>query len=441
MENIRSAKEAGYHLSKYNLFKNIPNENLIICVNLLKASYSKIDPNDLTNLYNLEQIKENDEILKYFIHQGIIVNYDELEFLKAMVLRNSNNINNNVVKITIAVTLACNFNCPYCFENHKSGKMNNEIQDKVFKLIKEMVKASNNKKLQITWYGGEPLLAIDVIESLSKRIIEFVEKEKIFYTSSIITNGFLLNQKNIEILNKARITHYQITLDGIAENHNITRHLINGQPSFDQIINNLLNNKINGHIVIRHNVHKGNKQDIKKLKKLIEEIRQKSGNDLEYYSAIVINNPAEKHEDQVDFLDLKDKIELQLNRDIKNFLSYKCYFCGAQTFWMICIDNEGNLFKCWEDVGKIDRSFGNINNWSPFNPLYTCSNLDMLTKYLNSAACIADEECQKCIWLPLCAGECPSKKFFWNIKCINYKNNPEIFISKFIENIENKNNK
>lgn len=72
------------------------------------------------------------------------------------------------VCITICPTLACNFECPYCFEDRGRGKMAPEIQDDIVRLAERMLDASKAKKLAITWFGGEPLMATDVIEALSK---------------------------------------------------------------------------------------------------------------------------------------------------------------------------------------------------------------------------------------------------------------------------------
>ncbi len=71
------------------------------------------------------------------------------------------------VGLTICTTMGCNFDCPYCFENHKAGKMSAEVQDDVVALAERMLDAAQRKALSVTWFGGEPLLAPDVIEALS----------------------------------------------------------------------------------------------------------------------------------------------------------------------------------------------------------------------------------------------------------------------------------
>ena len=262
MEKFTNAAQAGYHLSKYNIFSNLKNENLIACANLLRGTYSEISPSDLMRLYHLETIDSNDPVLKAYESQGIVANYDETEYIKSLFLV-KNIENSKILRITIAPSLACNFNCSYCFENHSDKNvMSLETQDKLISFIKNIVSCYKEKKLYITWFGGEPLLFPEIIEYISKPLISFCEENDVKYSAGIITNGYYFNQKNVELLNKYKVLSAQITLDGLEYNHNLTRHLLNGEGSFKQIIDNLNTVNFDGIINIRNNIHNDNKQDV-----------------------------------------------------------------------------------------------------------------------------------------------------------------------------------
>lgn len=427
-----------WHLSKYNIFSTEETEDgKLPCVNLFKRTYSELDLEDLRRLYHLEDFSNIEKELSGFIRQGIIVNFNELNLLQSKLLTGF--ITGNSLGITIVTTLKCNFNCPYCFEMHNEGKMSLEIQEETFNLIKKLLKVSNFKSLSITWYGGEPLLAIDVIENLSKKIIDYTEEQKIRYNAGIITNGYLLDQEKIKILEKYKVNSIQVTLDGLKENHDKTRHLINGSSSFDKIIQNLYNIKYSGYINIRNNIHKDNLKDCEELEKIISDIKIKTNNNISYYQAIVINNPAEKRKDQVNFLDPDVIPKLEANKESKNFFSKnKICYCGAQRLWSIVIGSDGYLYKCWEDVWDKKRSFGEIKNWDPYNPINSAKNLDSLLVYFENIGVLNDKECKQCPWLPLCAGGCPSKKIYHNMKCFSFKENPNYFIKKVKEQMMNK---
>ena len=100
------------------------------------------------------------------------------------------------------------------------------------------------EKLVITWYGGEPLLAIEPIEELTYKFKEICKQFNIEYSASIITNGYLLTESVCDMLLELDITDAQITLDGNAKIHNSRRPLANGGNTYDTIINNL--EKIHG---------------------------------------------------------------------------------------------------------------------------------------------------------------------------------------------------
>ena len=90
--------------------------------------------------------------------------------------------------------------CPYCFEKHRRKKMSKKVQNDILNFIERTIRFTKVDKIYITWFGGEPLLAYDVIDSLSQRMIELANKWKIQYSASIVTNGFLLTQKIVDML-------------------------------------------------------------------------------------------------------------------------------------------------------------------------------------------------------------------------------------------------
>ena len=54
--------------------------------------------------------------------------------------------------------------------------MSAQVQDDVVALAGRMLDAGGARKLTITWFGGEPLLATDVIGALAPRLIATAEE-------------------------------------------------------------------------------------------------------------------------------------------------------------------------------------------------------------------------------------------------------------------------
>ncbi|MBO7674482.1 MAG: SPASM domain-containing protein [Atopobiaceae bacterium] len=104
------------------------------------------------------------------------------------------------------------------------------------------------------------------------------------------------------------------------------------------------------------------------------------------------------------------------------------HYCGAQSIWVVGIDERGNLQKCWESVDKPANAFGTAHDWDPKDPFATASNLDNLTKYLNTAIPVPDDDCGECVWLPMCVGGCPNKRLFEGRHCVEFKDNPQDYV-------------
>ena len=129
-----------------------------------------------------------------------------------------------------------------------------------------------------------------------------------------------------------------------------------------------------------------------------------------------------------------DNVEIGIEKDIKNF-RIKINYCGANVFSSVGIDEQGRLYKCWEDICNSEYSFGKISEWDPINPLFTADRPDNLISYINASVLSEDEECLKCKFFPVCAGGCPIQKVRYGHRlCVSYKNNPERYALALYEN-------
>ena len=422
----RTAAEAGWHISRYNLSLHLPEKGRTVIVNLFRGTCAEYGPAELYLMSVLDEISEKHPIIERLSRRGIIVNFDEQAALDSKGRMGCSN--SRSVSLTICPTIGCNFDCPYCFENHRPGKMTPEVQEDVVALTRRMMEANGAVSLNVTWFGGEPLLAPEVIASLSEKLIALAEEHHASYHAGIITNGYLLTPENIRILEAAKVSSAQITLDGIGAAHDATRHLANGGPTFDRIAANL-RHPFSFKVSIRHNIHEGNRDEVDRLRDFIETLAKESGNKLEYYPTPVYGTKAaEERGTTMDLLKERDACSIGLLRDIQTFRFGGGTYCGSQDFWSVCIDEKGRLNKCWENVDKPDLSFGNAHDWDPRDPILTASDPDKLTMFLNTAAPLKDEECRECIWLPACKGGCPYQRLFIKRDCLPYRDDPDGYV-------------
>jgi uncharacterized protein len=135
----------------------------------------------------------------------------------------------------------CNFRCDYCYEKFERGKMRPDIAEGLKIFIHQ--KTKDNDRLSIAWFGGEPLLARDVIYHLSASFMKSCEKNGASYSSGITTNGYLLTNEVVDSLLKHKVFSYQVTIDGPEELHDRSRKLAGGKGTYQRIIMNLKNMK------------------------------------------------------------------------------------------------------------------------------------------------------------------------------------------------------
>ena len=440
MDDIKkTAKEAGWRLSKYNLCADIPETDSVAIANLFKGTCAAYNPLEMYLLSVLDRLPENHPIIPRFAKRGIITRTDELAALEAMG-RAACGLPKRVM-LTICPTMNCNFNCPYCFEHHRPGKMTREVQSDIVALAERMLDVFGGM-LSVTWFGGEPLLAADVIENLSKCLMSLAEKKGAVYSAGIITNGYLLTQKNVDMLGKAGVTSCQVTIDGLENTHNATRYLEGGGATFEQIIGNLRNCRIPFNVHIRQNVQESNLDSVPEVREFIRKLAEESGNRIDYAPAPVTGNKAtEERGSEVRYLCEHDLGEIGLPREIVRFKAGQGYFCGSQILRSVVIDEKGRLFKCWENAGDPDYAFATAHDWDPKTPMDTVSNPDKLTMYLNTALPNGDSECRECVWLPLCSGGCPNARLHGMKMCFPLRNQPEKYVLALYDQIKKKEEK
>lgn len=170
--------------------------------------------------------------LGYYIDYSI----DEESYLKYKYV---NSIKDGVLGLTIFLTNDCNFRCLYCGQEHNPEYISSVVEEAIVDFVKKNI--VNYQSLYITWFGGEPLLAIDKIEHLSQAFQEICSFYKKGFIAEISTNGYLLTPDVFDKLLKYHVRYYTITIDGVREMHDLQRPLKNGGKTFSTIMDNLAN--------------------------------------------------------------------------------------------------------------------------------------------------------------------------------------------------------
>ena len=174
----------------------------------------------------------------------------------------------------------------------------------------------------------------------------------------------------------------------------------------------------------------------------MEELARESGNNITYYSADVSGNDAsDERGSKIRLLCTDDAGDMAAERDARAFSKGRGTYCGANRLFCVGIDEKGSLHKCWEDVDKVEHSFGTASKWDPADPIATADCPDHLTCYLNTGLPLSDSECSECVWLPVCAGGCPNKRLYYSKQCLPYRNSPEKYVQALYGRMRSENHK
>jgi uncharacterized protein len=130
-------------------------------------------------------------------------------------------------------TEQCNFRCVYCYEDFEIGQMPLWLIEATKLLISK--KAEYIKFLSLSWFGGEPLLAKNILFEIAEHALHLSNKNKFQLSGDLTTNGLLLDVKTLTRLVQLKQNQFQISIDGDKDSHDKTRITRSGKGSFDKI--------------------------------------------------------------------------------------------------------------------------------------------------------------------------------------------------------------
>lgn len=375
---------------------------------------------DIPHYKFLEQLKNNsqlsnpdidDQFMILLREQKILVKENEEKrlLMARHYRRETLGFDNAHLTLSICPTLNCNFNCPYCFQQTQQNKSVMK-SDVIARLISFIKRFKQTKDLSITWYGGEPTMAFDVICDITRRIKEL---DINFIDAGLVTNGYLLQADKISQLNDLNIKTIQITLDGPQDAHDSRRTLVSGCQTYQRILDNidtLMNSSYGGSCNIRVNVDKNNQSGFFDLRThLLERFK---GKNLSVYAGHVDTATDHKYDKNCN-LCANEWADFTIEQYRHNSAIHGSGVYPSGSLFNICSANshnsfvigpEGELYKCWEDVGKQNMVVGSIYEDEPV------TNPELVALYSVGTDPYLDSVCLECPTLPICGGGCVNRR-------------------------------
>lgn len=159
-------------ISKYTFLFDIENRDFFV-YNTFSNSLMEVDEESSGLLKNapksfeISELKIDEELCNALVDNGVITESDDDDYLiyKSVIL--NQRAQKDGMHLTLAPTMDCCFNCYYCFEKYKEKNyMSSEMIDAIVKYMEAQTEVNH---LKLTWFGGEPLMALPQME-------EFYEK-------------------------------------------------------------------------------------------------------------------------------------------------------------------------------------------------------------------------------------------------------------------------
>ncbi len=315
---------------------------------------------------------------------------------------------NRFLALHFELTNKCNLRCKHCYNIEY---LNNQKKD----LTTEQVKKIIDKSIEIGcndigFSGGEPFMRDDIFE-----ILEYSKR----YPIHILTNGLLLNKKNIQRLNNIKdlIIEFRISLDGL-ETHKLLRNI-----DYKKVLENVKNLLNNEYVVtINTMITNYNLDELLNMYELFKKIKiDRWRLDFIFNSGNALINEFNYKDHKKLFKILKKLIELYIKErpdfilDINklfrsSFLngfeqvyytleSKPCEYQGSLT-----VRPNGDISFC----PSMNIVYGNILNDS-FNDIL---NNKKWIEFSNIKVMDLDVKCQNCKYIKYCGGGCRADGYY-----------------------------
>lgn len=264
-------------------------------------------------------------------------------------------------------TEQCNFRCTYCYEDFEIGRMPAGVVRGVKALLDARIDGLTS--LVVSWFGGEPLLAPDIIRTISDHIHSRAHAA-LTYRANITTNGYLLSAERFDELLACGVRLFQISLDGYGDAHDRTRRRADGSRTFERIWDNLKQIRRSPRqdfaVLLRVHFFPGNRPD---LEDLARELNAHFGDDARfqiYFKDVgklggpndALFSTYSSEECRTTKAELDRLIQ---NRDqVYSLDAAQPYVCYAAQANSIAIRADGSLAKCTVALNDSRNHLGRI---------------------------------------------------------------------------------
>ncbi|GMB10962.1 MAG: thioether cross-link-forming SCIFF peptide maturase [Candidatus Improbicoccus devescovinae] len=432
-----------YKLNKFNIVLDV---NTGLVYKFDDIAFDILDAFDENGNFNEEKLANiakgySDELvsvalleIKNLISQNLIFSRDNYDY--DFIISKYKPV---IKSMCLNVSHDCNLKCRYCFASHgnfggRSSLMSLETACMAIDFL--IKKSSGRKKIEIDFFGGEPLINFSVI----KQTVEYAEKKaqenskNIKFT--ITTNGLLLDDEKISFINK-KFSNIVLSLDGRRNINDYMRQRLDGSGTYDILIpkfKKLIKQRNGKNYYIRGTFTRKNLDFLEDLLEI-----HNLGFDQISLEPVLLEESIDyaiKNKDlSIIFSEYEKMAEFIINLKKKgtniNFFHFmlkninspcvikriKGCGCGSE---YIAITPEGDIFPCHQFVGINKFNLGNLHK-----------NSEKIDNFFGfeTPNILSSTKCQACWAKFFCGGGCRANNWNFN-KNLNYPYEISCYLEK-----------
>ena len=183
----------------------------------------------------LDEINECFSQIEELREMGKLFSEDTFEPLSGALKERSRGV---VKALCLHVAHTCNLNCSYCFASQ--GKYHGDRATMSFEVGRRALdflveNSGSRRNLEVDFFGGEPLMNLDVVKQLVAYAREIEGPAKKNFRFTLTTNGLLIDDDLIEFANR-EMSNVVLSLDGRREVHDRYRVDYRGEGSWERIV-------------------------------------------------------------------------------------------------------------------------------------------------------------------------------------------------------------
>lgn len=308
-----------------------------------------------------------------------------------------------LTNIYILLTDTCNLTCDYCFEKAyiTGGNMGRNVADTSIKRIGEYLKQFNGE-LIITFYGGEPLINIDIAIYIMDGLSVY---DNVRF--QLITNGTLITE-SIATKLKCHPVLIGVSVDGCEKVHNFHRKYANGENTYSDVVKAIklladYDYKVGISITLTMEMICNNGSFINWLKSI----------PIESISFNLLRCTFKTFEEAEQYYKKAAEFMFEIYLTAREYALYeynifkrlKCLYeggllfseCAASSGNQITIDTNGNIYTC-QICREPQSLLGHIENFD-FSKIPSIS--------MGKSIPLFCDYCEGCYAMPVCGGGCP----------------------------------